>query len=77
MQDNEKEWNAFYAAYMKTYMERDVRELAAVQDLNIFRQLLTATAAGIGEILNYSSIASKIGKDVGTVRKWISMWKSF
>lgn len=37
MQDNEKEWNAFYAAYMKTYMERDVRELAAVQGLNSFR----------------------------------------
>lgn len=73
LQDNDKEWNAFYADYVKTYMERDVRELAAVQDLNAFRQFLIAVAARTGEILNYSSIASEIGKDVGTVKKWISI----
>ena len=67
LQDKEKEWGAFYADYVKTYMERDVRELAAVQDLNAFRQFMIAAAARCGEILNYSSIASEIGKDVGTV----------
>ncbi|MDE7266315.1 MAG: ATP-binding protein, partial [Lachnospiraceae bacterium] len=73
LHDTDKEWNAFYADYVKTYMERDVRELAAVQDLNAFRQLMIAVAARTGEILNYSSIASEIGKDVGTVKNWISI----
>ena len=73
LQDQDKEWSAFYADYVKTYMERDVRELAAVQDLNAFRQLLIAAAARTGEILNYSNIASEIGKDVGTVKNWISI----
>lgn len=73
MQDKEKEWSAFYADYVKTYMERDVRELAAVQDLNAFRQFMIAAAARTGEILNYSAIASEIGKDVGTVKSWISI----
>ena len=73
LQDKEKEWGAFYADYVKTYMERDVRELAAVQDLNAFRQFMIAAAARCGEILNYSSIASEIGKDVGTVKNWMSI----
>lgn len=73
LQDKEKEWGALYADYVKTYMERDVRELAAVQDLNAFRQFMIAAAARCGEILNYSSIASEIGKDVGTVKNWMSI----
>ena len=73
LQDKEKEWNAFYADYVKTYIEREVRELAAVQDLNAFRQLMIAVAARTGEILNYSSIASEIGKDTGTIKNWISI----
>ena len=64
LQDADKEWNAFYADYVKTYMERDVRELAAVQDLTAFRQFMIAAAARTGEILNFSAIASEIGKDV-------------
>lgn len=73
LQDADKEWNAFYADYVKTYMERDVRELAAVQDLTAFRQFMIAAAARTGEILNLSAIASEIGKDVKTVKNWISI----
>ncbi len=73
LQEQDKEWSAFYADYVKTYMERDVRELAAVQDLNTFRQFMITAASRTGEILNYSAIASEIGKDVGTVKKWISI----
>lgn len=54
-------------------MERDVRELAAVQDLTAFRQFMIAAAARTGEILNFSAIASEIGKDVKTVKNWISI----
>lgn len=73
LQDKDKEWSAFYADYVKTYMERDIRELASVQDLNVFRQFMIAAAARTGEILNYSAIASEIGKDVGTIKKWVSI----
>ena len=34
--NGQKEWSAFYADYVRTYVERDVRDLAAVQDLNAF-----------------------------------------
>lgn len=73
LQDQEMEWGAFYADYVKTYMERDVRELAFVQDLNSFRQFMIAAAARTGEVLNYSALASEVGKDVGTVKSWVSI----
>lgn len=73
LQETDKEWNAFYADYVKTYVERDVRELAAVQDLNVFRHFMIAAAARTGELVNYTAIASEIGKDVGTVKNWLSI----
>lgn len=73
LQDKNLDWASFYADYVKTYIERDVRELSAVQDLDAFRRFMIATAARTGEILNYSSIASEIGKDIGTVKNWISI----
>lgn len=71
--ESEKEWAAFYADYVKTYLERDVRELAAVQDLTAFRRFMIAAAARTGELVNYSNIASEVGKDADTIKKWISI----
>lgn len=69
----ELDWQAFYGSYVKTYLERDVRELSAVQDLDAFRRFMIAIAARTGQMVNYSNIADEISKDVGTVRKWMSI----
>lgn len=73
LQNSELEWSAFYADYVRTYIERDVRELSAVQDLNAFQRFMIAVAARTGEILNYSNIADEVGKDVVTIKNWISI----
>ena len=73
LQNSDLEWSAFYADYVRTYIERDVRELSAVQDLNAFQRFMIAVAARTGEILNYSNIADEIGKDVTTIKNWISI----
>ena len=73
LQNEDVDWTMFFSSYIKTYLERDVRELSAVQDLNIFRRFMVACAARTGQMLNYSSIADEIGKDAGTVKKWISI----
>ena len=73
LQNADMDWASFYADYVKTYIERDVRELSAVHDLNAFRHFMIAAAARTGEVLNYSNIAGEIGKDVGTVKNWISI----
>ena len=71
--DKDISWSAFYSSYVKTYLERDVRSLSAVQDLNDFRRFMVAVAARTGQILNYSNIADEIGKDSVTVKNWISI----
>ena len=73
LQNPDTDWAAYYGDYVKTYLERDVRELSAVQDLNSFRQFLISTAARTGQLLNYANIAEEIGKDAATVRHWISV----
>ena len=63
-QNPELDWQQFYASYVKTYLERDVRELSSVQDLDAFRRFMVAAAARTGQMLNYSNIADEIGKEV-------------
>ena len=67
------EWQAFYGSYVKTYLERDVRSLAAVQDLDSFRRFMIAVAARTGQMVNYSNIADEISRDMKTVKHWMSI----
>lgn len=73
MQDENMDWGLFYSSYIKTYLERDVRELAAVQDLDAFRRFMVACAARTGQMLNYSHIADEVGKDANTIKNWVSI----
>lgn len=67
------DWSSYYGNYVKTYLERDVRALSAVQDLDSFQHFLVAAAARTGSVLNYSSLANEIGKDATTIKNWISI----
>ena len=73
LQDSSVDWSMYFASYIKTYLERDVRELAAVQDLDAFRKFMIACAARTGQMLNYSNIADEVGKDSVTIKKWLSI----
>ena len=73
MQNPDMDWAMFFGSYVKTYLERDVRELAAVQDLDAFRRFMVACAARTGQMLNYANIAEEVGKDANTIKNWISI----
>jgi len=73
MQNPDMDWAIFFSSYVKTYLERDVRELAAVQDLDAFRRFMAACAARTGQMMNYSNIADEVGKDVNTIKRWVSV----
>ena len=73
MQDPDLDWAMFFSSYVKTYLERDVRGLSAVQDLDAFRRFMVACAARTGQMLNYSNIAEEVGKDANTIKSWISI----
>ena len=60
-------------AYLTTYVERDVRQLINVRDLNAFRLFVRLCAGNIGQLLNMSRIGSDVGVDQKTVRAWVGI----
>ena len=59
--------------YRATYVERDVRQIVNVQDLDTFRRFLGLAAGRSGQLLNASSIANDVGVDHTTLRRWLSI----
>ena len=67
------DWEQYYAAYVDTYIERDVKQLGAVGDTLAFTQFMTALASRTGELLNAASLARDVGVDGKTVKRWLSI----
>ena len=63
----------WHEAYLQTWLERDVRGLRAVGDLNLFQAFLRALAARSGQLLNVADLARGLGTAPNTVRAWISV----
>ena len=62
--------------YVRTYVERDVRTLVNVGDLDVFERFVKLSAGRIGQLLNASSLASDCGISVDTARRWLSVLKT-
>lgn len=67
---NPSEWLAAYAA---TYLERDVRSILNVGDLEAFQTFLRLSAGRVGQLLNLSALASDCGISQPTARRWMSV----
>ena len=67
------DWEQYYAAYVDTYIDRDVRQLGSVGDTLAFTQFMTALASRTGELLNAASLARDVGVDGKTVKRWLSI----
>ena len=65
--------NQFFDDYVRTYLERDVRQLTQVGDLMRFRKFMIAVASRNGEVLNYSSLSEDADIDVNTVKRWLAV----
>lgn len=66
-------WQMFYGAYIRTYLERDVRALTQVGDELKFLRFLTAAAARTGQLLNLASLARDVGISQSTADRWMSI----
>ncbi len=62
--------------YVRTYVERDLRTLVNIGDLETFERFVKLCAGRVGQLLNYSSLASDCGVAVDTARRWISVLKT-
>lgn len=63
----------WFPAYVTAYVERDVRQLLQVQDLDAFQRFVRLCAGRSGQILNFSSLATDCGISHNTARAWISV----
>ena len=67
------DWQMFYGAYVRTYIERDVRDLSEVGDIVKFTKFMTAAAASTGQLVNLSSMARNVGISQPTAERWLSI----
>lgn len=63
----------FYAGYVQTYLERDVRNLKNIHNLSSFHTFLKMCAYRNGQLLNLSSLANDCGITHNTARAWLSI----
>ncbi|MGM9768900.1 MAG: ATP-binding protein [Candidatus Cryptobacteroides sp.] len=63
----------YYPSYIKTYIERDVRQMKDIGDLSKFRRLIKLCAGRIGQLLNKASLAVECGVTAPTVDAWLSI----
>ncbi len=73
MQNPKMDWNLFYSSYIKSYIERDVRNLMNIKDEALFYKFMVSLAARTGMLFNASDIANTLGVNLKTVQSWISI----
>ncbi len=69
----ERDFRLWYASYIQTYLERDIRNLRNIGDLTQFQTFLRALAARSAQLLNLSDLARDVGVSVNTAKDWISL----
>ncbi len=74
--DHSRDWEDYYSAYLKSYVDRDLRDLHHSGDELPFEKLLTLLAARSGQLINYSDLARGIERSVPTVQRWISILRT-
>jgi len=62
-----------YPSYIKTYLDRDVRQLTNIRDMMQFHAFLKLCAARIGSVFVASEIAAEVGVSVHTINSWLSV----
>lgn len=65
--------NDWFTNYVATYIERDVRQLIAVRDLQQFQRFLKLCAARSGQLLNLTSLGNDCGISGVTAREWLGV----
>ena len=63
----------FYPSYVKTYLERDVRDLLKIKDQMQFMRFMKLCAARVGSVFNASELAGQVGVDSKTITHWLSV----
>jgi predicted AAA+ superfamily ATPase len=68
--------SVWYASYIRTYVERDVRQIKQIEDVLLFQKFVRLCAGRIGQQLNIASLSNACGINVRTAQSWLSILES-
>lgn len=74
--DKKLEASQWLEQYFQTYVEKDVRKILNIKDLELFERFLRLCAARAGNILDLSSLGNDCGITQPTARAWLSVLKA-
>ncbi|TDE12152.1 ATP-binding protein [Dyadobacter psychrotolerans] len=66
----------WYPNYLRTYIDRDVRQIKNITDLIVFERFMRFLAGRSGQELNLTSLAVETGVDTKTIQSWIGILES-
>ncbi|MBI5412282.1 ATP-binding protein [Candidatus Peregrinibacteria bacterium] len=66
----------FYQSYLRTYVERDVRLMADISDLQLFGRFVRLTAAMTAQEINHSQLGRELGLTPQTSKRWSDILKA-
>lgn len=61
------------AAYLETYVERDIRQIINIKDLTLFQRFVTLCAGRVGQLLNFNNLAADSGVFHQTAYNWLTL----
>ncbi|MCD8361062.1 MAG: hypothetical protein LUC29_09770 [Acidaminococcaceae bacterium] len=70
---SEQDWNCYYSSYVQTFLQRDVKELAQVNDELQFYRFLCAAASYTGSMLNYAALDKEVEITPPTAKQWLKV----
>jgi uncharacterized protein len=65
--------NDWFASYIRTYIERDVRQLKNIGNLLLFERFLSLCAGRVGQEINFTQLSNDVGADVKTIQSWMGI----
>ena len=74
--DKKREPGAWYPAYIRTYVERDVKQIRNIENTLLFNRFLQLCAGRIGQMLSVNALSNEVGADVRTINAWLSILQS-
>ena len=71
--DRNVPYELWYPNYIKSYIERDVRQIKNINNLIHFEKFMRLLAGRTGQELNYSALSVELGVDLKTIQSWVSV----
>lgn len=69
-------FNMMYQDYYTTYIERDVRQIINIKDIDLFQKFIQLAAGRIGTEFNASALSNEVGVAATTITAWLSTLKA-